>query len=135
MKKFAFMLISLALFSCSKSDEPISSSTNKLNPPSWIHGTWIGMIGSGSTQTSTGIGFKFTSDNWCSVLGTTTSCWKEVIDSSMGQVTVNEEISNTDYIVKIKTGGTTETYHFKKYSNTEIEFVSGNGYNPRYTKQ
>ena len=135
MKKFAFMLISLALFSCSKSDEPISNTTNKLNPPSWIHGTWIGMSGSGSNLISTGVGFKFLADNWCSILGTTTTCWKEAIDSSMGQVAVKEEISNTEYIVKIKTGATTETYHFRKYSNTQIEFVTAYGDNPRYTKQ
>lgn len=41
MKKFAFLLISLALLSCSKSDEPISNSTKKFTPPSWLQGTWV----------------------------------------------------------------------------------------------
>lgn len=137
MKKLLFVITALLLFSCSSSDESSNNSNNSLNPPAWIQGTWIGYAdsGSGGVGINTGIGFKFTKDDWCSVVGSVTSCWKYIIENSQGQVTTEEEITNTDYIVKIKTGGTINTYHYRKHSATEIEVVTSYGLNPVYKKQ
>lgn len=135
MKKTVLIILAILTFSCSSSDDSSSNSKSSLNPPSWIQGKWIGYSGSGSDQTSTGVGFKFTSDDWCTIAGSLSTCWKYALDSSSGQATAEEEISNTDYIVSIKVGNITNTYHFRKKSNTEIEVVTGYGLNPVYNKE
>lgn len=135
MKKLIFIVLAILTISCSSSDDSSSNSKSSLNPPSWIQGKWIGYSGTGSDQTSTGVGFKFTSDDLCTILGSSSTCWKYVLDSSSGQATAEEEISTTDYIVRIKVANITNTYHFRKKSNTEIELVTDYGFNPVYNKE
>ncbi|KAB1067949.1 hypothetical protein F6U93_08385 [Tamlana haliotis] len=84
----------------------------------------------------TRIGFRFTYDDFCDIVGSQTSCWKNGIETSNGLVAVSETIDSDNYIISIQTGGTiTNTYHFGSYSDIEIEIVQSSGINPKYVKQ
>lgn len=52
------------------------------------------------------------------------------------EVNVDEEIkSNTEYKFSYTVAGTTQEFHFRKLSDTEIEMVSSLGVNPVFEKQ
>ncbi|OYQ35082.1 hypothetical protein CHU92_11245 [Flavobacterium cyanobacteriorum] len=132
MKNLLFIFTFL-LMSCSGSDD--NSSTNNgnqnfFNPPSWIQGRWMGF----ADGINTGMGFKFTSDNWCVITGNSTYCWKEVMEAPGQTATATEQVSDTDYIVTITTSNTTNVYHFRKVSTTQIQILQASGLNPTYTK-
>ncbi len=123
MKKLFFFLSFVTLLSCSSSDD---NSNNKLefHPPAWIQGTWMQIINGQAFN-----GYKFTSNNVCIKLSPTTEqCYKEMLDSynnSVANPTISEPIiSSTEYKFSFTMQGSTQTYHFRKISNTEIEWIS-----------
>lgn len=123
MKKFFLILPFVALFSCSESDNnsSVAPDEHSINPPSWIQGTWLNQefLDAGISS-----GFKFASDNFCTVLYTNTTCYKEQ------PLQFNEISTTTSYEIVLTGSGTGVTYHFTKISNTQIE---ANGL--IYTKQ
>ncbi|MFB9057125.1 hypothetical protein ACFFU9_10260 [Mariniflexile ostreae] len=134
MKKIIglILIITFSLTSCSSSDDDSGNNGSSINPPNWIQGTWLGEV----DGINSGLGFKFTSDDFCSVVGSQTSCFKEPVNQSQGLITVDEQIDNENYIISINNNNTiTNTFHFRKYSETEIEVVQSTGLNPRYVKQ
>lgn len=117
MKKLLYLLISILFFGCSSDDSKNDSST--LNPPAWIQGKWA--MGEEEEET----GYEFKSNDWCSYMPGVSSCWKSAIESSHGQTTVEETITDNSYITKLKVGGITITYTFTKMSATKIRASSG----------
>lgn len=129
MKKLLlYIFISVLLLSCSSSDDSSNSDKNALNPPSWIQGKWT--MGTGDAQSV----YEFKSNDWCSYMSGVSSCWKSAIESSNGQTTVDETITDDSYITKLTVGGVTVTYTFIKMSATKIR-VSSNGVSLYYDKK
>lgn len=120
MKKVVFLFSLFVLLSCSSSDE--STNNSDFNPPAWIQGTWMQ---EGSTA-GTSMGFKFNSNDLCTLIFTAEQCQQGLISTmrKSGQTaTVEETIANTSYSAKINYyGGQSVTYSFRKISNTEIEW-------------
>ncbi len=126
MKKLFFFLSFATILSCSKSDDDSNSnaSNSDFHPPTWIQGTWQQ---EGSTGTS-GLGFKFSSNDLCTLISTAEQCQKGIIDimrKSGQNSTVDETITSTSYSAYITYGGTGQsvTYSFKKLSNNSIEYM------------
>lgn len=119
MKKLLFIFTALLLFSCSSSSDDNSSSNSNFNPPTWIQGKWTNTIGSG---------YKFTSNNVCSVSLGGDICYKEMLDNynKVGATsTINESIiTDTEYKFSYAVQGSTVYFHFIKKSNSEIQIVS-----------
>lgn len=125
------ILITFSISSCS-SDDNSGNNNSAINPPDWIIGTWFGQVG----ETNSGLGFKFTSNDFCSIAGSQTSCFAEPVNQSQGIITVEEVVDSENYIITINNNNTvSNTFHFRKYSETEIEVVQSTGLNPRYVKQ
>ena len=120
MKKVVCLFSLFVLLSCSSSDE--STNNSDFNPPVWIQGTWKQ---EGSTAGS-GIGFKFSSNDLCTLISTAEQCQHGLITlvRKSGQTaTVDETITSSTYSAKINYyGGQSATYSFRKISNTEIEW-------------
>lgn len=134
MKKIfgLILLIALSISSCSSDDDNSENNNSSINPPDWIIGTWLGEV----DGINSGLGFKFTSNDFCSVAGSQTACFAQSVNQSQGLITVEEDIDNENYIITINNNNTiSNTYHFRKYSETEIEVVQSTGLNPRYVKQ
>lgn len=129
MKKLLYLFTSILLFNCSSSDDSSSNSgKNSINPPTWIQGRWV--MGTGNAQS----GYEFKSNDWCSFLSNTSTCWKNAIAQSNGKTTVDETITDGSYIMKLTTAGLTQTYTFIKMSSTKIR-ATGNGITSYYDKQ
>lgn len=131
MKKLISLFVVIVLLtSCSSSDDSTTNSNNAFNPPSWIQGTWL------DADSST-LGFKFTSDDFCSVIGNQTNCFKSSIENSQGANTVDEEISSTEYKITLRLANNaqTNTFLFKNISSTQIQIIQSSGVNPIYVKQ
>jgi hypothetical protein len=126
---FFFLLLS----SCSSSsDNESNTNTNNnnahLNPPTWIHGSWVQYS---SQQINLG-GFKFTNNDFCviAIYGNQISCFGQTF-----QTPPTEVITSTEYKFSITSAGTTNNYHFIKLSNTQIKFENNDGIERIYTKQ
>jgi len=132
MKKFILSSFVFVMFSCSGSDDSsVNQDDNAINPPTWIQGTWY----SNFDGVNTGIGFKITSDDFCTVLQSTQNCWKELVETSAGQLTVNENTSDTDYTISFTGAGSSTSIHLQKVSATEIKTVTTSGLETHYYKQ
>lgn len=133
MRKLVYVFfMTMVLLGCSSDDNSGSNGNNQFfNPPSWIHGTWLDISESG---------YRFTSNNVCQITSFNQLCFKEMLENynTTGAVEVNvdEEIkSNTEYKFSYTVAGTTQEFHFRKLSDTEIEMVSSLGVNPILYKQ
>lgn len=135
-KNFLIIIFSIALFSCSNSDDDNNQTENYFNPPSWIIGTWI------QEGSSLGNGYIFTTNDFLlkNQLGGNTS-FKEAIEttkSTGGNASATEVISSTIYNVSITIGAQTYIYNFQKVSDTKIEWINdpmGNLVDTYYNKQ
>jgi hypothetical protein len=127
MKNLLYVLTALLIFSCSSSDDSSGTSSSDINPPTWIQGTWKQ---EGASQ-GQGIGFKFSSNDFCTLILSADVCTQGQIDSfrKVGEkVTVEETISSTLYSAKINYPmGQSVTYTFNKISNTEIKWEASAG--------
>jgi hypothetical protein len=128
MKKLLYIFISILLLGCSSSEDSSNSSKNSLNPPTWIQGKWA--MGTGDAES----GYEFKSNDWCSYMSGFSTCWKGAIESSNGQTTVDETITDSSYITKLTVGGVTITYTFIKMSATKIR-ASSSGVSLYYDKK
>lgn len=114
MKKLLTICFLVFLLSCSSSSD--DSTSNYFNPPSWIRGTW--------KNPSNPVGYKFTSDDFCTLTSTLQLCNKENLNSyeqSGIDVSVDETTSSIEYSFSIETNGTIQSYTFIKISADEIE--------------
>lgn len=135
-KNFLIIIFSIALFSCSNSDDDNNQTENYFNPPSWIIGTWI------QEGSSLGNGYIFITNDFLlkNQLGGNTS-FKEAIEttkSTGGNASATEVISSTIYNVSIIIGAQTYIYNFQKVSDTKIEWINdpmGNLVDTYYNKQ
>ena len=117
MKKISILLLLALVCSCSKSDDSDTTNSKSINPPTWIHGTWL------LKDSSVNSGFKFTSDDFCTVIFTSSACNKEAINLYKGTqifTNVKEEITNSTYSIEITIGSGTTYYEFEKVSATSI---------------
>lgn len=131
MKKFLLAVSAVVLLSCSDdSSDSTNSVTEAINPPSWAIGTWY----SQADGISTGIGYKISEHDFCTVLSSTQNCWREVVNSTAGQITVTEQKSDTDYTITMSGAGSNTTVHFRKISATQINTVSTTGSQVPYYK-
>lgn len=128
MKKLLYLFFPFFLLNCSGSDDSSNSGKNSINPPNWIQGKWT--MGLGNAQS----GYEFKTNDWCSFLSSTSTCWKDAIDKSNGQTTVEETITDNSYTMKLTVGGLTQTYSFIKMSTTKIR-ASANGVSLYYDKK
>lgn len=122
------MLLFLAtatLVSCSKSDDnggkKEQTQNKKFNPPAWIQGTWA------NEDTDDFLKYRFTQDNFCTTVGPSEQCWKELVNMSAPnfEVTLVEKATDQEYKVSITQMGSTINYHFVKISNNTIEDRTG----------
>lgn len=113
-----FLLLTV-LYSCSSDDD--FTAPNSISPPAWIQGTWFGE--------DDVIGFKFTNDDFCEILGndmtiTMETCYKETVDMVQGSI----EQTSTDSFYSIKVifplgaSSQTKSVEFKKVSNNKIKW-------------
>ena len=132
MKNLIAILIitTLSFSACTTSDDDFTNNRSSFNPPQWIQGTWL-MEDSGM------VGYKFTSDDFCSISPYQTLCFKSTIQQAPEELIVDEQIDNENYIITINQGGyITNSFHFRKYSHNVIEDVSATDeFNIRYVKQ
>lgn len=115
MRKLLFVLSLVILFSCSSSSDDDNSS-NLFNPPSWILGTWSNEIAS----------FVFKKNDFCTRVSNLESCLNDNLLAAKKtgvSVNVDEEISENEYKFSYTIQGQTSYYHFKKITNTKIEFI------------
>ena len=133
MKHLLLFISVFFIISCSSSDDssPANQDNNTINPPEWIQGVWY----SNFDGVNTGIGFKITSDDFCTVLQSTQNCWKELVETSEGQLIVSENISDTDYAISFIGSGSSTSIHLQKVSATEIKTVTTSGLETHYYKQ
>ncbi len=133
MKNLKTLIICLFAFtilqSCSKDDDSLSS--NKINPPSWIIGSWLDKA---DTWAQIG-GFKFTKDNLIELSADN----KEILSyksSFSGLMDVTQNSTNNSYSLKIQTFGTTVIdYYFEKGADNTIIYTLNSTYNIVLTKQ
>lgn len=118
MKKLLLFPCLYLVLSCSSDSS--SGNAHSFHPPSWIQGTW---------NNGASVGYKFTSNDFCSIASSTQFCNKEILDDyaqSGLDVSVDEDISSTEYIFTINTQGSSQNYDFIKISANEIEMVNPN---------
>jgi hypothetical protein len=127
MKNLLYVFTALLIFSCSSSDDSSATSSSDINPPTWIQGTWK----QESALQGQGLGFKFSSNDFCTLIFNADVCTQGQIDSfrkAGEKVTVEETISSTLYSAKINYPmGQSVTYTFNKISNTEIKWEASAG--------
>lgn len=123
MKNLLIVLITMNfLLSCSSDDDSTNNQqfSNFFNPPSWIHGKWL------VEDPNTTFGFEFTNDNFIIINSLSSSInYGEILQmqEDLGvNVNVNEEISDTEYELRISIQGATTTYNFRKVNSTTIEY-------------
>lgn len=128
MKKLTPLLFIIFLFiNCSNSSDDNNSSNSSnlvFHPPSWIQGTWISYF----ADTPTGIGYKFTTDNFCQVISSSETCTKETLQTYSAikeiSVSIDEPINTaTAYKFSYTIEGSTIKYYFKKISTTKIQQI------------
>lgn len=136
MRNLSILLFTLMLlFSCSNDDDNTSNSF--INPPSWIHGTWLD---ESEPEWSQDGGFQFTNDNLLLVNtdGQVDINLKEGLQDGVntGSITTEEIISDTEYnLAIISNGSTNVSYSFKKDTETTIIYELSSIYNVTLTKQ
>ena len=130
-KLIYILIIALISVSCSSDDDSDETSTNSINPPEWIQGTWLIELDEGIF----GPGFRFTQDDFCTINSQQTNCWKGIVELNQGN-TIEETIEAEDYIITLNSlNVTSTTFHFRKYSDTEIQVIQSSGLNRIYKKQ
>ncbi len=123
MKKIFFILLSVTLvLSCSSDDDESSNSSNFINPPDWILGTWQDVS---DPEWSRSGGFQFTNDNLLELNtdGDVFLNLKESLQNGIDNdvITTNEEISSTNYVLEIISHGSVDiSYEFSKNSDNSI---------------
>lgn len=129
MKKLLLMASAMVFtLSCSSSDDSSSNNSNsnsssKITPPGWIHGNWM-------REDISNIGYTFSSNDLCTVVGGSQYCQKEYINlyNGTGVVTnVVQSISDTEYKCSVTISMQTSTYHFQKVNSTTIRVLQEPG--------
>ncbi|QCE41367.1 hypothetical protein [Psychroserpens sp. NJDZ02] len=113
------LIITLSFYSCSSDDDSVSSSETRINPPTWIQGTWL--------LENPNSGYEFTNDDFCLIILTTQTCFKESIsqtNSNGGTTNVTEITTDNSYSIEITLETQTVYYEFEKISETEIEWIN-----------
>lgn len=132
MKKLLLLLVSVSLLSCSSDDSnDAQQNTRYLNPPSWIQGTWKNEIS----------GFAFKEHDFCTVVSNNETCIDQSLQASANSgasVSSSEHIkSDSEYKFSYTIAGSASAFHFRKVTDTKIEFVNPNNSlpNPTFNKQ
>lgn len=129
MKKFYIILILMLITLVSTQSCTVdrdSTETAKLSekqyfhPPTWIQGTWkYAPI----NPNEVGFYFKFTNSDFISISsGGTETSWTKKFDNSIDNEEVTESSSDSFYTFIIKDNSSSQTWEFKKISNTELEY-------------
>lgn len=141
MKKATTLLFLISYLlltnSCSKDDDQSLTNNKSINPPEWIHGTWLDK--SEPTWAQVG-GFKFTNDNIVDLNadGNENLSYKEGLESGIknGSISIEETITNDIYEFKVISFGLTSSIlHFDKGSSNTIIYDLNETYDVILTKQ
>ena len=122
------LIITNLLLSCSSDDDNSgnSQSNDFFNPPSWIQGKWL------VDDSNMEFGFEFTSNNFIIINSISSSIdYGEILQmqNDLGISTnVTEEISDSEYKIRINLQGANTTYTFRKVNLTTIEYSNTNFY-------
>ncbi|MGJ8745798.1 hypothetical protein [Polaribacter sp.] len=119
-KNILLFCFALLFLNCSSSDDNLRNSSS-INPPSWIQGTWL------IEGVTTNSGFRFSNNDFCLVILTGQSCFKEQLNqlNNSGATTkVNEMTANNSYSIDITLSSQIVTYEFKQISATQIEWIN-----------
>lgn len=132
LKTLIIFLISFTVLqSCSKDDDN-SLDSNKINPPSWIIGSWLDKTEPEWAQIG---GFKFTKDNLIELSADN----KEILNynsSLSGLMDVTQTNTNTGYSLRIEVSGATVIdYYFEKGDNNTLIYKLSAVQNVVLTKQ
>lgn len=122
MKKLFLLVFAVVLLSCS-GDDSNNSDSYYFNPPQWIQGSWSNGIS----------GFAFKEHDFCSTTSSTTVCIDSYLKTSASTISVSTEEpvkSETEYKFSYTMGGNTQSYRFRKVSDTKIEYVNPNPEQP-----
>lgn len=115
--------VSLSVVSCSSRDEDSdnisSTQKSKVNPPSWIRGTWV------VDKEFPSLGYTFTNNDIIQEIGNMRySLVKELASyGAYSQTSSNKEFSFT--IGNLNTYQVSTTLLFRKVDNNTIELVNG----------
>ncbi|KAF2518123.1 hypothetical protein E0W68_10315 [Flavobacterium salilacus subsp. salilacus] len=135
MRKLLLLPLLFLVFACSDDDSNSTdggSSATEINPPEWAQGTWL------FVNNINNMGLKFTVDDVCNVNYSIATCHKEnlvAFQNAGGFTKVEETVLSTEYIAHITTQGSVVTYHVKKISSTQIEWVLSGSQTLILTKQ
>lgn len=96
MNKLFFILVSLILFSCSSSeDSGDSQTTTCINPPTWLHGTWVEYD---TSEPDVIVGkFIISENNIISFDYSNSTDWKSIYCNKEPAIATSEAFENTYY--------------------------------------
>lgn len=120
MKKL--LLLSLTFLLISFEDTGTISSKNlSINPPKWIQGVWIDKD---LSRFNMRMGYEFKIDDLCQIIYAMSSCNKENLklfsSNDIIFADVQEQITNTRYVIDITYQSTTTSYIFEKVDDNQI---------------
>lgn len=124
MKKFLVLAtLIIGFIGCSKNnengDESESGTSNSLNPPAWIQGTWVVEGGTAST-------LEFTKNDFClSPQGVVRQCYRSIATAPGGRV--SQTVSDTEYTLSVGGAGVFIDFSFEKISARKILWKDASG--------
>lgn len=120
MKKLILSMLIVFFNSCSP-EEQEKIDALKINPPSWIQGTW-----DAKDEGTNIIGLKFTSNSFIKIEedGTESNVMLAyaILQGLGTDVTIEEFKSNSTYAIKASTVSSVVWYRFTKIASTEISW-------------
>ena len=128
MKKLLYLFLAITIISCGGDDDSGNTNNNSsnlsINPPSWIQGVYLQELINGQTNIN---GYEFKSDDFCSVISNTSSCFQAQLDLYMDapnfETNVYEEIDSNRYFIEITLGPQILNFEFEKVSSTRIRQI------------
>jgi hypothetical protein len=127
MKKILFLSLIIVISSCSSDNsDSLMSSSNLINPPSWIHGDWGQVITEDPYLTTND--YRFTNDDICVFAGNISlNCVKAGLAPGVaaGVATKEETITSSLYVFSYTVSGVTQRFEFVRITESEIEQVIG----------
>jgi hypothetical protein len=126
---FPFLVLTITLNSCSKSDDETIASKNAISPPPWIIGTWM---------TGENAGFTFEKDDLKLITLGGSQSMKGVMqlqqDSGVENSVVEIETDEMYHVTLNFAAGQSSIYEFTKKSD-EVIIWSNTSFKTEYTKQ
>jgi hypothetical protein len=122
------ILSSIVLTSCKKDTTSSEQSGSQgFNPPSWIIGTWVDQNDAGFHFTTDDIYVVFPNVNEISTL--------QGIQGRDYEINETTTDSSYEFIITYHDTNSSETWHFNKLSDTQIQYIDNTNSSFTYTKK